>query len=1117
MSSPFATEVDPRVSLGIDGVWTDITDDVLFESGITIERGSSSDVPRLEAASGKMVLKPSNGRYMRLNPESDLYGKLMMDQPVRIDRWLIHQDFSVAASNGLSATDEGLVWSLYGEGGTVQNSDFSVSGGTARFSIPVASAHRMAYLNTAQYRYGEVITSFQLPAANITGGGIGVAIVLRGQSSTSYAECNVFIDTDESISVVTSAASNSPPVSGETATGIVHTGQQIWVAAGADGHSLYMKVWEGTIDDEPVAWLHVGDGSFVGGGFIGLKASRYASNSNTSPFVVQFGEFYFRQARLVGVVPDWSPRWDTTGRFENTPIVVSGIVRRLDTNEQPVLSPLRAALPSTEGLVAYWPCEDEKGAQSFASALADNAGPMTWAAESATTGPKVAEYNDFVASKPIPTVGKARWRGVVPVHDETGVAHIRFIAHFPSTDMDNLAIICQFYTTGTAVRWELKYLTGGSCQLDAFDSSNTTILSAGPFALDLQDKKVRFALQIEQTGSDITWLVSAPEEGDSDYGYTAGPLVGHTMGRIHDLRFAVGNPGVNYGDLAIGHITVSNVDNDVLDMWEPFAAYNGELDYVRATRICAENDIDFRLIADNATLAQATPMGPQPIANVVDVLNDIADTGQNALYETRSIHNGVTLRLNKTMRNQTVQLALDLADGHLEDALEPDDDPDQRHNDITAKRRDGSSYRVEQTDGPFSIAQIGRRATDYTSNPQFDTMLRDIANFRLVLSTINEYLYRRVATSLDNSAVRADHALCRQILDLELCDRMLITGGESRKLFNEIEQFPRGYVEELDQFRHRFAWNTVSGSPYITSALGDTEYDSLTSSTTTLLSDIDDNDITFSITRALGEPMWSATDPPDKIMMGGERCVLTSVDNPATPSFVAAGTASHADNANVTPGLPAGMAAGDTMIIFVGCRNSAMTTAVTGYTLVGNVGNIQIWVKTHTGSESGPTVVVSGGAAGNTVSAQMCALRNIGPFPVFADAQANASAQNISVIGDYEPQATWVAIQFGWKADDWTSVSPPQYMTEIGEPSSTLGSDQGITWAYKIGTDHVNVGDGTFTVTGGASAISTGVIMVWGTRQTMTVVRSDNQVVKSHLAGTVITAWRETYLGIGKA
>lgn len=1117
MSTPFATAVDPRVSIGIDNKWMDITDDVLFERGITIERGTSNDTPRLEAASGSMVLRPAEGRYMRLNPESDLYEKLMMDQPVRIDRYLLHQDFSVTASNGLSPTDEGLAWTLYGEGGTVQNSDYSVNGGTARFSIPVANAHRIAYLNTAQYRYGEVITSFQMPAANITGGGVGVSIVLRGQSGTSYGECKVFIGTDESVSLLASATNNSPPGVGATTTTLVHTGQIIWVVAGADGHSLYMKVWEGTINDEPVDWMHVGDGSAFGAGFVGLKAIRHTSNSNSSPFVVQFGEFYFRQPRLVGVVPNWSPRWDKTGRFEHTPIKVSGIVRRLDTNEQPVVSPLKSALLNTEGLVAYWPCEDEKGAQSFASALTYNEGPMTWAVvDAGAEPPNVAAYNDFVASKPVPTVGKARWRGVVPAHDNTGVAHIRFLAHFPSTDMDNLAIICQFYVTGSAVRWELKYLTGGSCQLDCYDRADANILTVGPFALDLQDKKVRFALQLEQIGADIVWLVSAPEEGDSDYGYDAGTLTNQTLGRIYDLRFAVGNPGVNYGDLAIGHITVSNVDTDVLDMWFPFSGYEGELDYERASRVCSENDIDFRLIADNDKLTSATPMGPQPIARVIEVLNDTADTGQNAIYETRSVHNSITLRLNPTLRNQPKQLTLSLADGHLEESLEPDDDPDRRFNDITAKRRDGSSYRAEQESGGFSVAQIGRRPRDFSCNPQFDTMLRNIANFQLVSSTINDYMYRQVMASLDGTNVRLDHALCRSLLDFELYDRMLITDGENRKLFNEIEQLPQGYQEELDQFRHRFRWNTLAGAPYITVELGDTEYDALTSTQTTLLSAVDEDDTTFSITRASGEPMWSATDPPDKIVIGGERMVLSSVNNPATPTFVAAGTVSHADNANVTPGLPAGMTTGDTMIIFVGCRNSAMTTAVTGYTLVGNVGNIQIWVKAHSGSESGPTVTVSGGVAGDTVSAQMCALRNIGPFPVFADAQANASGQSIGVPGDYEPQATWVAIQFGWKADDWTSVTSPQYMTEIGEPSSTLGSDQGITWAYKIGTDHVNVGDGTFTVTGGTSAISTGVIMVWGTRQTMTVVRSDNQVVKSHAANAPITVWRETYLGIGR-
>lgn len=1117
MSTPFATEVDVRVALSIDDKWLDITDYVAYERGVEIERGSDHDTPRLESSVGRMTLLPADGRFMRLNPESDLYGKLMMDQPVRIDRYLVHQDFSVAASNGLSPTDEGLTWTLYGEGGVVQNSDFSVSGGTARFSVPVANAHRIAYLPDAYYRNGEVITSVQFPQADITGGGVGAAIILRGQAGNSYAQCEMFIDTDETISVVTSFTSNVPPAGGEINTGITHTGQRLWIAAGADGHSLYMKVWEGTIDDEPVDWMEVGDGSFFGAGFIGLKATRFSGNTNASPMVVQWGEFYFRQPRLVGVVPNWSPKWDKTGRFEHTPIQVSGIVRRLDNDETPASSPLRVYLPTTAGLVAYWSCEDDSGAQSFASAFPD-ASPMTWSLDDGQTPPSVSSYGGFIASRSLPTVGKARWRGVVPDHEETGIAHVRFLAHFPSSDMDNLAIIQQFYVTGTALRWELKYLTGGSCQLDCYDRNDVNILAVGPFAYALQDKKVRFAVQLEQSGADINWLVGFIEEGNLTPTQDGGTLSGYTVGRVHDLRYAVGNPTVNYGDLAIGHITVSNADTEIIDMIEPFNAFDGELDWQRAQRTCDENGIDFRTIG--GTPLDSTPMGPQPIAKPIEILNSCADTGQNVIYETRSVHNGITFRLHSTLRNQDKQLELSLSGKELEDNLEPDDDPDRRFNDITAKRNAGSAYRVTKTDGPFAISVIGDRPRDYPCNPQLDAMLPDIANFQLVRNTIDEYLYSKIASSLDNSAIRLDHDKARKMLDLELYDRMIIKDGENRKLFNEIEQLPRGYKEHLDQFTHSFVWNTTQGSPYLTLELGDSEYDSLTSRATALLSDINTTETLFSITREPGEPMWSTTDPPDHIQIGGEVMELVSVGNPATPVFVAVGTVAHANNANVTPGLPGGTTTtGDTLIFVAWLRNNGMTATLSDadYQLVGNAGNIKIWVKAHDGSEAAPTLQVSGGIAGDSVSAQMCSIRNVGPFPVAADVTSTGAQQNINVPGDYEPQATWLAIQIGWKADDFTSVTPPIFMTEIAEHSTTLGNDQGGTWAYKIGTDHVNVGDGAFAVTGGASAVTVGVIMVWGTRQTMTVVRSANNVVKEHSAGDAITAWREVYLGLGRS
>jgi hypothetical protein len=133
-------------------------------------------------------------------------------------------------------------------------------------------------------------------------------------------------------------------------------------------------------------------------------------------------------------------------------------------------------------------------------------------------------------------------------------------------------------------------------------------------------------------------------------------------------------------------------------------------------------------------------------------------------------------------------------------------------------------------------------------------------------------------------------------------------------------------------------------------------------------------------------------------------------------------------------------------------------------------------------------------------------LGDLADVVLFAEAQLNSSAANIAHPSlSLKPWHGQLVLLFGWKQDDWTSVAPPSGFTEIGEPDTTTGDDQGITWAYRIdtGPDLVAV-NSSFVVTGGGSAISRSAVAVLAAGyQTMTVSsRSVNGVQKAHAAGT---------------
>jgi len=203
-------------------------------------------------------------------------------------------------------------------------------------------------------------------------------------------------------------------------------------------------------------------------------------------------------------------------------------------------------------------------------------------------------------------------------------------------------------------------------------------------------------------------------------------------------------------------------------------------------------------------------------------------------------------------------------------------------------------------------------------------------------------------------------------------------------------------------------------------------------------------------------------------------------------THVGTGAAAHASNASVTPTLPAG-SAGDFIFVLAAIRNTAGQPNVpAGYTLFGNLVNMKLFVKQHTGAEANPTITFTGGVANATTSAQAAIFRNLSG--AVTDVNFNylqASQQNIPYPALTPSLAHEMILYWAWKQDDWTSVAtlPGDGGTgvEIGDPSSTLGDDQGIVWDYCVQTTTTatTVSAGSFVVTGGGAAISSSVVQAF--------------------------------------
>ena len=213
---------------------------------------------------------------------------------------------------------------------------------------------------------------------------------------------------------------------------------------------------------------------------------------------------------------------------------------------------------------------------------------------------------------------------------------------------------------------------------------------------------------------------------------------------------------------------------------------------------------------------------------------------------------------------------------------------------------------------------------------------------------------------------------------------------------------------------------------------------------------------------------------------------------PAT--FLATGTPSSTNGSAPTPGLPAGLQAGDTMLAAFYSREitDGTVSISAGWDQVLNNrsagGLLAAWVRKFQVGDSAPTFTLGGhvtGASGDTAIAAIAAWRpSVDSVPLaFSHGLAdNASAQNIGPIGGVRLQPEDVVIVLGGKRDDWTSVATLTgdglTWAEAGEPDATAGADAGLVAGYAInGSSERVVTAKTFAVTGGAAAAGKGAMI----------------------------------------
>lgn len=446
----------------------------------------------------------------------------------------------------------------------------------------------------------------------------------------------------------------------------------------------------------------------------------------------------------------------------------SGTMRRMLQGQPPVVSPMRRGLAASTGVVAYWPCEDGKGARLIASAFPgapgmDFSGRMHGGSNPGLPAatPRLAESEVFVCSNPLLLVNDSECYGTVPDYPvgSPNVIQLRFLIDVPAPGLDDRSgagnVIIGLITTGDPSFWELRYKANGIINVRAWRNFTTTTggLDAD-YAFNVNGKRGQMGLTLTQSGTSVNWQVDLLEVGATGAGQVNGTIANATVGKATRVQTTTDGSLV---DMTLGHIVVRKVARNAAENIRHLNAWTGENVGERLLRLTQENVLPYVQYDPPGPFYPTISdlMGPQPAGTVLDLYRDCETTDQGILWD------GVNPGLSYTTKRYreggpsgtgAPKLVLDAAQGHVGLPFAPVHDDAYRVNRAAAARREGASAVYEDagppTGGPLGWGIVGRYEDSLTTGCRDDTALVQYAGWMVGQGTVEGYRYPRLSLDL---------------------------------------------------------------------------------------------------------------------------------------------------------------------------------------------------------------------------------------------------------------------------------------------------------------------------------------------------------------------------------
>jgi len=830
--------------------WTEITSDVRYRSGVTIETGRRDQATHADPSKCTLTINNRSGTYSTRNALGTYYGLLARNTPlqVRVDR--MNDTFTRVSASGWGTSDSGFVWSH------TSTSSWTADGSQGVITHASANLTAVAVSTTG----GALDCDVEYVAsigARTTGANWVSAAILRYTDVNNFYVLAIEFATDNTIkaSIHKVVAGSFTTLVSATATGISYSANtKIRCRAVANAGRLQVKAWlDGTT--EPSDWnVETQDTDLTGSG-VGMYQWRVVGNTNVGSLAVKVDSYTASAVRFDGLVSEWPVRWDKTGNDSYVTVVANGVLRRLQQGSVPLRSPLYRQLIA-QSPAGYWPCEDSTEATSVGSAV-------TAQHSASVVDVSFASESDLAGSESLLKVNSSSSRivGSLVANPDTpdgyaGMAMVK-LGSLPGAQTN----VLEWFAAGTVYQWVID-ATGTSFGITGY-AIDASVVVARTAALFVVDPTAWTAIQLEtnESGGTVNWALTWNQAGSTDFWSITGSYAG-TAERIWGFRVSSPIAGTGYGHIWAG-------DNDLPFVTTGFSlvssGYAGETAADRVERLCDEEGVAV-LIEPASTDSEA--LGVQAVDGFVNLLQGVEETDQGILYERGG---GLAYRPRAARYNAAVNIALDVDSGHLAEAPEPTDDDQRIRNDVTVKRIGGGQARsVDAT----SVTAVGSYAEQVSLSLSADSRCDDQASWRTYLGTLPDLRWPLLELNFGRNAALIDDWLAATV-----GARITVANQPDQLLGEEIDLIVEGYAERLSTDAWTVALTCSPAVAWQVGVLGTTMVDTAGS---TLTSSITSSATSVSVTTTTG-PIWSTSGTDFDIVVDGERMTCTAISGSSSP------------------------------------------------------------------------------------------------------------------------------------------------------------------------------------------------------------------------------------------